>query len=215
VAELSERYGEKHPSMIAAKSDLVEARRHIKEEVGKVVEGIRKEYEVALENEQKLTSLSERHNSEIRDLRGKEFELAKLEREAEANRHLYEIFLTRFKETNLTEDSKVTNIQVVDKAKPPLSSFKPRKKRIVAGFVLAGLFLGVGLAFLRENLDSTFRNHEDVERGLSLPVLEKPWRWIVGLVLLPYSIIWAFLFSVFVRNLAMALPFLGAATGLA
>jgi len=54
VAELLERYGPKHPKMIAAKSDYNESMRHLKEEVSRVVDSIRKEYEVAFKNEQEL-----------------------------------------------------------------------------------------------------------------------------------------------------------------
>jgi len=171
VAELSERYGEKHPKMIAAKSDLNEAMRRLKSEVGKVVEGIRREYEVAAENERKLRSIYEKQEAEIRQLKGKGFQLAKMERDVEANRNLYEMFLTRFKETNMTEDSKVTNIQVIDSARRPTKPFKPKKKLIIIGSMFAGLLLGFFLALLKDRLDNTFKGHEDIERKLALPVL--------------------------------------------
>jgi len=49
---------------------------------------------------------------------------------------------------------------------------------------------------------------------LSLPFLESTVIWISLTVLLPYSLIWAFAFSTFPRNLSIALPLLGMVTGL-
>ncbi len=49
---------------------------------------------------------------------------------------------------------------------------------------------------------------------LTLPVMDKDYRKVVFTLLLPYSLIWGFLFSKFTRNLSIALPLLGLATGL-
>lgn len=171
VSELSERYGEKHPKMIAARSDLREANRHLRLEVEKVVNGIIRDYEAAAAQEQELKRLSQQTQSEARGHQAKEFELTKLERDVETNRQLYEVFLTRHKETNLTGDSDVTNITIIDQATPPLVASKPKKRRIVAVAIMAGLFLGVLLAFLLEYLENTFRTPEDIEHKLGLPVL--------------------------------------------
>jgi len=48
---------------------------------------------------------------------------------------------------------------------------------------------------------------------LTLPFLEGPIIWIVLTLLIPYSMIWALAFSTFHRNLSIALPLLGLATG--
>lgn len=49
---------------------------------------------------------------------------------------------------------------------------------------------------------------------ITLPVMDKDYRKVVFTLLLPYSVIWGFLFSKFTRNLSIALPLLGMATGL-
>ncbi len=48
-----------------------------------------------------------------------------------------------------------------------------------------------------------------------LPFLGSTFRWLAITILLPYSLIWAFLFSIFPRNLSLALPYLGLLTGMA
>lgn len=171
MTELSERYGEKHPKIIAAKSDLSEAQQRLDQEINKVVEGITRDYEVALSNERELELLSEQLQKEVRGHQSKEFELEKLENDVEKNRQLYDVFLTRFKETSQAGDNKLTNIRIMDPALPPRSPSKPNKKRIIVLFIVLGALIGVGLAFLREFLKNTFMVPEDVEKTLGLPVL--------------------------------------------
>ncbi|MBM3143945.1 MAG: hypothetical protein FJ010_03035 [Chloroflexi bacterium] len=49
---------------------------------------------------------------------------------------------------------------------------------------------------------------------LMLPFLDSAVIWIVLTILIPYSLIWAFAFSTFTRNLAIAFPLLGLASGM-
>ncbi|MCP4040575.1 MAG: polysaccharide biosynthesis tyrosine autokinase [Gammaproteobacteria bacterium] len=171
VAELSERYGEKHPKMIAVRADLKEAGRRFRSEINKAVESVRKEYEVALHQERQLRRATARQKSEMRELTGKAFQLGKLERDVESNRQLYEIFLTRFKEMDVSGENDVTNVRIVDRAEVPTEPIKPNMSRIVAISLVLGVMLGMAFAFLREHLDKSFRIKEDIEGQLRLPVL--------------------------------------------
>lgn len=171
ASELSERYGEKHPKMIAVTSDLQTTNRRLSHEVDKIIDGIKSDYEAAVSSVQKLQALSQQTEKEARSYQSKEFQLAKLERDVATNRQLYDVFMTRFKETSMTGDTGVTNVSIVDYARPALFPSKPKKKLIVAAAMFAGLFLGVLLAFLLEYLENTFRIPEDVEQKLGLPLL--------------------------------------------
>lgn len=170
-SELNERYGEKHPKIIAAKADLEEASRRLEREARQAVNSIRKEYEAAQAREDEANRQLEQQQAEMRNLTGKSFDLAKLEREVESNRQLYETFLARFKEIDTAGEGSATNVRVVDPAQPPRLPFKPDKKRIIVMSLILGLLLGVAAALLREKLDNTFKRNEDVERRLMLPVL--------------------------------------------
>ncbi len=50
---------------------------------------------------------------------------------------------------------------------------------------------------------------------LALPVFDRAYRWIVALVVLPFCLSWALFFSYDTRNLALALPLIGLAGGVA
>ena len=171
VSELSERYGHKHPKMITAQADLVEAKRRLKIEIDKSVNNIRKEVDLAIAQEKRLRELIARQQVEMRTISGKSFKLRQLEREVESNRRLYETFLTRFKEADIADEYDVSNARIIDRAAVPTTPFKPNRKRIVMISVFIGLAVGVMLAFLRNHLDNTFRTKEDVESYLKLPVI--------------------------------------------
>ncbi len=171
VSEYSERYGDKHPKMIAAKSDLKQASRALESAINKVVDSIRKEYEVAASQERKINAMIEKQKREIGDVRGKGFALAKLEREVENNRQLYETFLGRFKEEDVAGDYDVSNVRIIDRAIVPMAPIKPNKPRMIIISVVIGLMLGIAFAVLRERLDNTFKMLEGLESQLGLPVL--------------------------------------------
>lgn len=169
VSELSERYGEKHPKMVAARSELAEATRVLKKTVAKVVGGLRQEYEVTRQQEQKLRSLIAKSKGDVQDLRGKGFELAKYEREVENARQIYAEYLSRLNELDVTGDYDVSNVRVIDEAVVPSGPYKPRKSRILLVAIFLGLLFGVFIAFLRDRLDSSFRLLEHAEERLGLP----------------------------------------------
>ncbi len=171
VKELSERYGEKHPKMIAARSDLNEARRALQREINKVVDNIAKKYRIALAQEQKIQRLIRQQQQEISELKGANFELARLEREVENNRRIYETFLARFQEADVSEKYDATNVRIIDPATVPETPYKPKKSLIIAVSVALGLFLGVLVAFLREALDNTFKTTDNIEEKLGIPTL--------------------------------------------
>ncbi|MCP4410884.1 MAG: polysaccharide biosynthesis tyrosine autokinase, partial [Gammaproteobacteria bacterium] len=171
VQELSERYGDKHPKMISAHSDLREARRSLQKEVNKVVASIRKEYDFAVTQEQEIRSLIEVQKKEISDLTDASFELSLLEREVENNRKLYESFLDKFKEADVADEYDASNVRVVDPAVAPWKPFKPNKPRMILIAGLLGLLFGILAALLRERLDNTFKTTHQIEERLVIPSL--------------------------------------------
>jgi len=171
ISELSERYGHKHPKMIAAKADLGEAKRRLAVEVEKAVDSIRKEVDREAAQEKQLRAMTAQQQLEMRKVSGKAFKLKQLEREVEANRHLYEVFLTRFKEADVADKYDVSNARIIDRAIVPTTPFKPDRKRMVIIAIVIGCGVGVLLAFLRNHLDNTFKTKEEAENFLKLPVI--------------------------------------------
>ncbi|MBD7916607.1 capsular biosynthesis protein [Clostridium sp. Sa3CUN1] len=63
------------------------------------------------------------------------------------------------------------NIQIIESVELPEEPVSPNKKMNIAIAFLLGLMVGVGLAFLLEFLDNTFKNKDQLERELDIPVI--------------------------------------------
>ncbi len=94
-----------------------------------------------------------------------------LEREADANRLLYEYFLTRLKETSVQEGLQQADSRIISSAIVPSYSFNPNGDRTIVLGVLLGLMAGAGLVLLRERMITAIRTPDELEDATSLPVL--------------------------------------------
>lgn len=82
------------------------------------------------------------------------------------------LFKQRLDQLQVDAALKSGGAQLVASASPPTSPVEPRPLRNAVLGVLFGLMLGVGLAFLREYLDDSVKNKDDLERAVPrLPVI--------------------------------------------
>lgn len=171
VAELSKRYKEKHPRMVQASADVAQVEQELRLQVSNVAEGVKVAYRAARESEQAVKVQLSEVKSRLQGVSRKEFTLRELEREVEANRQVYEVFLNRGKETNEAVNLESVNARVIDKALPPEYADKPQKKKIVMIAVLISGVFAAGVVLLLDWLDNTIKTPEDVEERLRVPLL--------------------------------------------
>ena len=171
VDELSKRYGKRHPAIEAARSDLNAASASLRTQVEQIVAGIERNYQLAQANENSLSASVEANKAQIQKISRKEFQVRELAREVEANRSLYDTFMTRLKETTATSDMDSASARVVDRATPPTIPISPQRSLIVSFAGVLALMAGIGLCLVLEMLNNTFKSIEDVESKLNLPVL--------------------------------------------
>lgn len=171
ISELTQRYGKEHPKYLQAQAELESARDNLKRQVDSVVAGVIREYEVARGTEATLEGVLSSAKGQVQTLNRKEGELSIYEREVEANRQMYDMFIKRAKETNVAGDLQTAVARIVDPAVTADRPVKPKKTQIVAIALVLGLFLGVLAALLRDRLDSSLKTSEDVEARLQQPIL--------------------------------------------
>ena len=167
-AQLSKEYGPLHPIMLEAAAEKDNLASKIDLEVGNIVANLENEVAVADSREQALVqALGEaKKRSEVTNRA--EIELRQLERESEANRSLYESFLTRLKQLEeqldlVRPDAKVVSLAAI----PQSASFPKRKPMIVIGFT-SSVVLGVLMALLRERLDTGFHTGRQLHETLGV-----------------------------------------------
>ena len=96
--------------------------------------------------------------------------LRQLQREAEANRLLYQHFLERMKETSAQQGIQQADSRTLSPAVAPLHPASPRRLPVVAIGAALGLVLGIGLARALEMPDDRARAPEDLEEATGLRV---------------------------------------------
>jgi succinoglycan biosynthesis transport protein ExoP len=170
-AELGGRYGERHPTMINLKAEIRDLRSKIDAEVNKIVLSLANEVEVSRARESTLASNLASIQQNVGELNKASVRLNELQREADANRALFETFLNRFKETSNQDQIIQPDARIISAAETPLGPSFPRQKVILALALGISVFLGVFLALLIERLDNGFRSPEQVERLTGVPGL--------------------------------------------
>ncbi|MDH3692467.1 MAG: GumC family protein, partial [Gammaproteobacteria bacterium] len=102
VAELAKRYGPLHPEMIAAQSELDKATESLRSQRRNVSQAIKKKYEATRAAEIELVNELDRAKQLYQQVGRKESKLLALQREADTNRTLYDLFYNRLSETTAT-----------------------------------------------------------------------------------------------------------------
>jgi capsular exopolysaccharide synthesis family protein len=94
-----------------------------------------------------------------------------LQREAEANRTLYESYLARSKETTAQESLEMPDSRIVTKASIPIRPSSPKTLLILGLAIMLGLGMGTVLAFLADYLDGRVKTLEQAEAISGVPAL--------------------------------------------
>jgi capsular exopolysaccharide synthesis family protein len=170
-SEKSQKFGPRHPMMVALNDEIEKLKTQRYQEIKNIVSSLKASYEIALNQERSLQeALGVSQDETIsRDKIAIQYQV--LQQEADSSRQLYDMLLKRFKEANVFEENRTINIHVIDAAVVPEFPVKPKLKLNLLLALIVGLFMGGGAAFLIEYLDNTIKNPEDLERYFQLPYL--------------------------------------------
>jgi capsular exopolysaccharide synthesis family protein len=171
LAEASGRLGNRHPTIINSKNELRDLRAKINAEVGKVVQSVASEVEVAQSREAELTSSLEALQTKAADLSRAEVKLKELQREADANHALFYVFLNRFKQTSTESDNQQPDARIISAAAVPSKPSYPKFARTMILSAFGAVALGVLLITLIERLDKGFRSADQLEQVTGMPHL--------------------------------------------
>lgn len=97
--------------------------------------------------------------------------LYELQQSAELARAQYQTLLSRNSDLQVQADLQIADSRIVSPAMPPNGASFPNSRLMLVLAGLAGLGLGVGLAFLYENYLGGFTTEEQVASVMKLPVL--------------------------------------------
>ena len=171
LAEALESLGSRHPRAQQLEADVAQLAAGLAQQRAAVVASLTREYEASRSTEQSLERALGTARGEVQTVNREEFQLTVLEREVQTNRQLYDMFMSRAKETNLAGDVQASVGRIVDPAVPSFTPIKPNKTQIVFVSALLALFAGALASLLLDRLDNTVKGGEDAELRLKQPLL--------------------------------------------
>lgn len=194
LVRLQNRYTANHPDVIKLKkmiADLEASRSDSREDISGGVSNdtVIRTVTPQMIRREEIKGEIKALESEISDLHAKtnhyqrlaentpkrEQELLSLKRDYDNIRGVYSSLLERKLEAqlavNMEKKQKGEQFYILDTARIPEKPISPDMKKLFIIVLLAGLGGGVGLIYLSEYLDKSFRSQEDLELTLDLPVI--------------------------------------------
>lgn len=170
-AELRDRYLEGHPKL----SECLELSRAIEKDLARELKTIiiaaETELKEATAKEKNLVAMLASTKGEAFEVNKKQIEYDQLKREADNNQRLYDTVFKRLKDIELSGLLRVSNVRILDAARPQLSPIRPNVTNNILVAIIVGLLGGFGLALLLEFLDSSVTSQQEIEERLKLAFL--------------------------------------------
>jgi len=167
-AEMSKRYGNKHPEMIRINAELKNIKAELQKELERTAEHLEHNMAVELTRmevlSQNLTELETKRKLENQAA----IKLRELESEAATIRQIFATFLESYKRSDQQEDLQEADAQVLSYATVPLRPVHPNKQLLMSLSAILGLFAALALIVLLENLDNAYRSAIQIEKDTGL-----------------------------------------------
>jgi len=146
---LAVRLGPRHPELLAVEAQLRGAEQQIRTELSRIVASLQIDLSRAQQQERELSTELARLKVRQGDLGNELVTLRELEREASAQRAVYETFLLRARETGEQRQLNTANVSIISEAVPPLLPSGVSRSFISAAGLVLGFLFGVGFAGAR------------------------------------------------------------------
>ncbi|MGH7457377.1 MAG: GumC family protein, partial [bacterium] len=182
-----------HPKMIELRTEIEQTRQKLVRTTQEILEGeklqgiidpisqLKKNLEEAILLKVEVQALRaqsanlqetvNRYNERLKKLPEQERELVGLMRNKEVNSKIYVQLLEEREQARIREAADLGNIRIIELAKTPRDSARPRKMLNVLICFFAGATIGLLLIFGREFMRDAPKTPEEVEHILNLPVL--------------------------------------------
>jgi polysaccharide biosynthesis transport protein len=162
----SARYGPNHLAAVNLRTQMAELRRSILDELGRIAQGYKSDYEIAKTRveglERNLQNLVANSQVINRDRLG----LTDLESTAKVYHTIYDNFLQRYMEAIQQQSFPITEARVISAAAPVERKSSPLASTVLGIAVAIGLILSFVTALLRDAIDRVFRTSRQVEANL-------------------------------------------------
>lgn len=172
LADAVQRFGPRHPDVLRGEEEKRAVDRQVGAEITRVVNNLKNDFDNSAKRTESL-------KSQMAALVGEggainpagQGKLREAQRVAEANKHLYDTFLNRFKESEQKQTLQEAEARVISTARVPSVASFPRIGVFLFISLGLGTLVGIGVAVAAEQLDHTFSTSSQAERLLGVPVI--------------------------------------------
>jgi polysaccharide biosynthesis transport protein len=164
-------YGNQHPEVAKLQRQLAEIDSMIAREGRNATDSARAMADAATARREALEQRLDTLQKRLSVLAQSEVQLRELQREADANRAVYEPFLTKVKDLTARLEVQQPDASIVSPALVPLSPSFPQKAKTIGLIGFGSLIIGALVALLIEMYRSGFDNVGQIERVTGFPAL--------------------------------------------
>ncbi|KXF78716.1 hypothetical protein ATN84_02760 [Paramesorhizobium deserti] len=159
------------PSLISEREAL---KKQMSDEVDQIIKSLSNEIAIAQRRRSAMEENLLEAQKELSRADQAQVEAAQLEREANANRAIYESYLTRYKQTIEQDGIAAPEAQMISMAEPASARASPRLLTwLLLGFGIGGVAAAAGTAF-REAIEGALRDTKAPENTAGAPVVPAP-----------------------------------------
>src|SRR4051812_31234073 len=148
IAQKRAVYGDRHPDLVISYGQLNDLNRQIDIERKKNIDTAKSEYEAQLEQQKSSENQLKAVESQMLEDGQALVRLQELQRDADANRNIYEQFLSRFKATNEQRLLQNSQTKIASPAIAPLRPTRPALSLLLAALAIASMLIATAVAAL-------------------------------------------------------------------
>ena len=167
IAQKRAVLGDRHPDLVMSYNQLAELKRQIEVERRRNVANAKSDYEALLDKQKTLEAQLKQLEGDMLTDAQAAVKLKELQREADANRAIYEQFLARYNATNQQRLLQATQTKVASLATPPSRSTRPPLSLMLAVLAVVSLLGGVGFAVIMDRYRPRAGIDEDQEESVA------------------------------------------------
>jgi succinoglycan biosynthesis transport protein ExoP len=170
-SEWSTKYGKNHQASIGLANRMDELRKAISDEVHRIADAYRSDYEIAKSRETSLEDNMKGLVAQAGSTGQAQVKLRDLESAADTYRNLYNNFLEKLQQATQNQSFPISEARIISTAVKPDKKSSPKTLLALVGGLVGGLCFGFGAAFSKELLSDVLRSPSDVEEELGVKCL--------------------------------------------
>lgn len=171
IAQVTRTYGADHPQLAALNAEMAALNSQIFAQLQGLNEQYLTQLDIARQQEAGLRRDIDNEGKVVGDANQSQVRLSELEQRSAALGVLYNSFLGRYEESIQQQSFPIPAVRVITEALLPDNPSSPRTTVVLAGALLAGLFMGLGFGTFNELRERAFRTGAQVNKELGLRFL--------------------------------------------